>query len=347
MCFDSNSPLLLRCTSKWCETEDCVSLQLTSETSQPFNFKPGQFVTIGIEIAGKVHYRAYSISSIPGETHLQLTVKRVPQGLVSNYIVDELTVGDSVQCLAPAGDFNSVDCAPLGDTQKVLLISAGCGITPVYSMAKQWLAQKSDIEIDFLHIAKSTQHTIYFEQLQQLAKANTNFQLKLLLKDAGESDFPQGRLNLDWLNSLVGDLNQRDVYLCGPNQFMLDVKQYLEQSGFDMQRFYQESFTPAESEPQQNESEGVTQNSVVQIALPAFDKTLEAAAGSNLADVMEQAGLPVIIACRSGICGSCKCKVTSGNVDSSSQSPLTEDEIAQGYVLACSSTLNSDIAIEL
>jgi len=126
---------------------------------------------------------------------------------------------------------------------------------------------------------------------------------------------------------------------------MLDTADYLKQLDFDMNQFYQESFTPA-VEPEKVEQSD-TEGESVSIEVPSFGKTLQANKGALLADALEQGGVPLIVACRSGICGSCKCKLTIGQVETSSSSPLTEEEIAQGYVLACSSTLTSDVSVEL
>ncbi|OLQ94286.1 hybrid-cluster NAD(P)-dependent oxidoreductase [Vibrio ponticus] len=347
-------PATLRCIEKWFETDDCVSLLLAGADDHQFDFKPGQFVTLGVNIGDSTEYRAYSISSLPGQSWLQLTVKRVEGGKVSNYIVDQLAVGEQVECLAPAGEFNNIDCPPISveGKRKALLISAGCGITPVFAMAQAWLAEEnsgSETDITFLHIARNIEQTIYFNKLKALAANHANFNLQLLLKEAQESDYPQGRLSAEWLETLVADFKQRSVYLCGPNQFMLDTASYLEQLGYEMNHFHQESFTPTATESNQahNANNEVDGNNDVNIELPSLGQSLQASRGTLLADALEQGGVPIIIACRSGICGSCKCKVKVGQVESSSHSPLTEEEIAQGYVLACSSTLNDDVTIEL
>ncbi|GAK87826.1 NADH oxidoreductase hcr [Vibrio ponticus] len=219
-------PATLRCIEKWFETDDCVSLLLASEESHQFDFKPGQFITLGVNIGDSTEYRAYSISSLPGQSWLQLTVKRVEGGKVSNYIVDQLAVGDQVECLAPAGEFNNIDCLPrkLDGQNKVLLISAGCGITPVFAMAQAWLAEENggnETDITFLHIARNIEQTIYFDKLETLAASHSNFNLQLLLKEARGSDYPQGRLSAEWLETLVADFKQRTVYLCGPNSLCL------------------------------------------------------------------------------------------------------------------------------
>lgn len=109
-----------------------------------------------------------------------------------------------------------------------------------------------------------------------------------------------------------------------------------------MDLFHKESFDPAEPEP--DVEAGAAE---YQLTAAQFGKTAVIRDGETLLSVLEAAGVPVVGACRSGICGSCKCKVASGEVESSSQSTLTEDDIAAGYVLACSSKVRSDLAVEL
>ncbi|MDV6250774.1 hybrid-cluster NAD(P)-dependent oxidoreductase [Vibrio sp. EA2] len=351
--WQGNQPVTLRCIDKYFETHDTVSIKLAELTeSLLFQFKPGQFINLGVEIDGKMEFRAYSISSVTEDDHLQLTIKRVAGGKVSNYIVDSLLLGDTVQALPPAGEFNCIDHPPVvqdGKT-KALLISAGCGVTPVFSMAKHWLSNQNEndinVDIEFLHIARSPAETIYYDQLETFDTVYPNFHLKLLLKNREGTSHPQGRLNADWLQGLVPDLKQRTVYLCGPNQFMQDVHAYLKELGFDMANFYQESFTPAANETVTNEPDGVS-NKSVSVCVPDFGHNLDAQKGQVLADVLEEAGLPLIVACRSGICGSCKCKVGKGSVSSTSQETLTAEEIEQGYVLACSSTIEDDLEVQI
>lgn len=343
--WQGQQPVTLRCIDKITETRDSVSIKLAAlNPALLFRFKPGQFINLGVEIDGRSEFRAYSISSMNEEDFLQLTIKRVDGGKVSNFILDCLSPGDTVQALPPAGDFNCIDHPPVQSRQgtKTLLISAGCGITPVFAMAKYWLHNaESDVHITFLHIARSAADTIYYDQLETLHAIYPNFDLQLLLKNSAGTRYPQGRLNKDWLSELVPDLDQRTIYLCGPNQFMQDVQGYLAALNFDMANFHQESFTPLTSQNSDLADEAVN------VYVPDFGQSIEAQKGQPLVEVLENAGLPIIAACRSGICGSCKCKVETGSVTSTSQQTLTPQEIEQGYVLACSSSVESDLQVQL
>ncbi|EKO3616781.1 MULTISPECIES: hybrid-cluster NAD(P)-dependent oxidoreductase [Vibrio] len=342
--WQGQTPVTLHCIDKFFETEDTVSLRFGEPSeSLLFDFKPGQFINLGVKIAGKMEFRAYSISSLNAENYLQITVKRVDGGKVSNFLIDQLQVTGTVQALPPTGDFNCIDHPPkIHDGQsKVLLISAGCGITPVMAMIKYWLHHAMEIDIEFLHIARSPEQTLYFDTLATYHTLYDNFHLKLLLKDAKNSGYPQGKIDIHWLKTLVPDMHSRNIYLCGPDKFMRDIEGYLLKLGFDMANFYQESFSPIQTQ------KPLISDTEVKVGVANFAQTIKAQKGQLLADVLENAGVPLIIACRSGICGSCKCKISKGRVTTLNQTALTAKEIEEGYILTCSSTIESDIEINL
>lgn len=339
------------------ETHDSMSFTFASADNQLFDFKPGQFVTLAVNIDDKTHYRAYSISSIPQQKQLRLTIKRVPDGLVSNWLVDNLNVGDTLSALNIAGQFNSTDCT---HKSKLLFISAGCGITPVMSMAKTMLAaDNSDVDIEFLHCARDKDNVIFHDEMSEMAVQHTQFNVQLLLENStgfsaqSELAHQTGMVNTEVVQTLYPDLDQRTIFLCGPVGFMKAVQAIAEQSGFDMAHFFQESFTPAADNAQQDALSTVNNAAETDLAtnvmlhVPDFSVAAEVKQGTSLLDALEKHNVPVIGACRAGVCGSCKCKVTSGTVTSTSTETLTAAEIDQGFVLACSSTVQGDVAVAL
>ncbi|MDX1303758.1 hybrid-cluster NAD(P)-dependent oxidoreductase [Photobacterium sp.] len=339
------------------ETHDSMSFTFASADHQLFDFKPGQFVTLAVNIDDKTHYRAYSISSIPQQKQLRLTIKRVPDGLVSNWLVDNLNVGDTLSALNIAGQFNSTDCT---HKSKLLFISAGCGITPVMSMAKTMLAaDNSDVDIEFLHCARDKDNVIFHDEMSEMAVQHTQFNVQLLLENStgfsaqSELAHQTGMVNTEVVQTLYPDLDQRTIFLCGPVGFMKAVQAIAEQSGFDMAHFFQESFTPAADNAQQDALSTVNNAAETDLAtnvmlhVPDFSVAAEVKQGTSLLDALEKHNVPVIGACRAGVCGSCKCKVTSGTVTSTSTETLTAAEIDQGFVLACSSTVQGDVAVAL
>lgn len=326
----------LTCTARREETRDAATFTLSAE-GKAFRFFPGQFVSVGVEIDGRTHWRAYSISSSPvrGDS-LDITVKRVDGGLVSNWLLDHFRPGMSLPALAPAGEFG-LDGRALPEA--VLFFSAGSGVTPMYAMSQHLLETRAEVEIHFFHSARSETDFIFAAELLALAAQQQNFYLHLFLtRPEGVVDSYHGRLGAEQLNALLPHGKTMAAWLCGGDAYMDDVSGWLRAAG--VADVYRESFTPPTIE--------ITGDAAhYTLDVPAFGKTMDIAAGETLLDVMEREGLPIIGACRTGVCGSCKCKVESGDVTSTSTLALTPDEIAAGFVLACSSTALSDLQVSL
>ncbi|MCG9729968.1 hybrid-cluster NAD(P)-dependent oxidoreductase [Shewanella sp. Isolate13] len=343
----------LVCVEKWSETHDVMSFRFQGTQPVKFHFKPGQFLTLLLEINGEKIARSYTISSSPSRPYsIVLTVKRIEGGKVSNYLADNLEVGHMVRALGPDGVFNLVDI----QADKYLFLSAGCGITPMYSMSCWLTDTEIGPDISFVHSAKSDNDLIFESSLAQMAKRSEKFTLNYILEEPGESlneytDPLAGRLSGERLERLVPDYKTRTVFVCGPEPYMQAVKALLESLGFDMSQFHQESFgsfkgDSAELDAAKEQATSHTTDTSG-FMLSIGDRNRPLSAEQTLLDGIEAEGLPIIAACRSGVCGACKCKVVEGEVESSSQMALTPDEIAQGYVLACSTKLKSDTRLEL
>ncbi|GLT15379.1 hybrid-cluster NAD(P)-dependent oxidoreductase [Vibrio algivorus] len=355
--WPDNQPATFICQRKWQETPNCVSVTLVAENQDSettFDFIPGQFITLGIEVEGKTEYRAYSLSSMPNQSELQLTIKRVVDGKVSNYIVDSLQEGQTVSVLKPAGEFHIEQ--PHG--KRIVLLSAGCGITPVMSMAKTLLSDKTDTtDIHFIHAATELEQVIYHQELLEMAASHKRFHFDVMLENAQGSEYLEGRLTQAALKQFCPDIAERSAFLCGPIGFMAAMQENLSELGMNMDNFYQESFTPAESEQPEvalnlevtlgSDADKAQAISNATVFVPAFGAQAEAKIGSALIDALEAAKVPVIAACRSGICGSCKCRVVKGAFTRTSTATLTDDEIDNGFVLACSCQVESDVEVAL
>lgn len=338
----------LVCTEKWQETHDVVSFRFEGTEPVKFNFKPGQFLTFVLDIKGETVYRSYTISSSPSRPYsLVVTVKRIQDGLVSNYLADTLQVGHSVIVNGPSGVFNLVDVPA---TQKYFFLSAGCGITPMYSMSRWLTDTQVGADIAFVHCARSPEDVIFKSSLERMAQNNQDFKLGYVLEQDAEREsnieqVASGRLNEHTLQQLVPDFKERTVFVCGPEPYMAAMKSMLDELGFNMDNFHQESFgDPALV----NAKVAVDQSdSLKGFMMKIGDRMRELKSEQTILDGVEAEGLPMIAACRSGVCGACKCQVVEGEVESTSQMALTPDEIANGFVLACSTKLKSDITLKV
>lgn len=344
------------------EAADTKSFFFQHPASGKIRFKPGQFINIGVRIDDKPHYRAYSISSLPEEELIKLTIKRVEGGLVSNWMIDQLKVNNPVTLHSIAGAFNIIDQPP---AEHIVFISAGCGVTPVMSMAKYILAHKETgvKSIQFIHCARDRENIIYHDEILSLEKNHPDFcaffYLSTAMPDQVASSYRMGRLNGAFLHShLKNIINNCSVYLCGPMEFMEMVKEELMEIHFDPARLFHENFTfnceilpDLAAPPVQEIAENSYGNNTYRVTAPDFDFDGEAQEGEILLDVLENGGVPIIGACRIGLCGVCKCKVESGNVkltmDPVANGVLRQADQEEGYTLACVSLIVDDVKISL
>ncbi|MFM2484478.1 2Fe-2S iron-sulfur cluster-binding protein [Celerinatantimonas yamalensis] len=148
-------------------------------------------------------------------------------------------------------------------------------------------------------------------------------------------------MDAQWLYRLCPDLHQKDIFLCDPQSFMDTICQAAEQAKCDLSRLHREPFTPSHSSP----SSPQVNATYYRINLPQFERYIQAASGQSILQALEAEGLPIIGACRNGICGSCKCKVHQGQIRTTTSGPLSEKERNEGYILACSSEPSSDLDI--
>ena len=247
----SQGELNARCVHIIDETQDVKTFGFVADPPVLFTYQPGQFTTLDLEIDGQRVKRSYSISSTPSRPHtLEITVKRVsapadepdaPPGLVSNWLHDNIKVGSQVKMSSPMGKFTCF----ANPSPKLLLISAGSGITPMISMARWLYDTSSDVDILFFHSARSPRDIIFRQELELIAARYSNFKLAITLTrpEVGHSWVGyQGRLNELMLRLIAPDFQQRNVYVCGPNAFMESTKSLLQKNNFPMENYFEESF---------------------------------------------------------------------------------------------------------
>jgi ferredoxin-NADP reductase len=243
--------ILCRCSEVIHETPDVKTFYFVPESSVPFDYQPGQFVNLQVEIDGKSVIRPYTLSSSPSRPGLAITVKRcpapqdvpnAPRGLVSNWLHDRLQKGDRVKLVGQAmGHFTCAAEVP----PKLLFISAGSGITPMMSMSR-WLQDTgANCNILFLHSARTPEDIIFHRELEEMAASMPNFRLAITVtQTAPKSTWTglTGRISASLLRLVVPDLRERSVYVCGTNGFMQHIKAMLEAMNFPMQHYQAESF---------------------------------------------------------------------------------------------------------
>lgn len=345
----------LRCAKIIRETGDVVSFCFEAEQPTLFFFKPGQFITLELEIDGKRVMRSYTISSAPSLPYnFNITVKRAPGGLVSNWLHDNLKEGDQVVVHGPAGSFNCID----KPAEKALLLSGGVGITPVISMARWWFDINAAVDTVFVSCVRSPKDIIFKHQLEWMATRLTNFQLNIVCEKSESGDAWggfRGFFNVDMLKLMAPDVLERQVYCCGPSSFMKAVRYMLESLGFPMENYHEESFgeTPEVVNHQisdhQHEFEKQQDRQQAQgyaVRFSGTDQVAYVGASQAIHVAAIQLGMNVPKACGVGVCGACKVRKLEGDVDIKHNGGISEEELAEGYILSCCSFARSDVLIE-
>ncbi|MBC3872604.1 hybrid-cluster NAD(P)-dependent oxidoreductase [Undibacterium flavidum] len=357
--------LRVRCVAVTPETHDVKTFSFVAQPGKLHLYKPGQFLSLELSIEGKTVRRSYTISSSPSRPHLlQITVKRVNDGLVSNWLHAHLQVGMEISISGPHGEFNLFDTP----NEKLLLISAGSGITPVMSMLR-WLADtQSTADIVFITYIRTPADAIFEQELRFLAsRLEPRLQLIIMPKTVAPGQIwqgPVGGFSMDTIKALVTDFREREVFVCGPGGFMDILRNKLESEGHPPQHYHQESFgTPLSSRqaslvtdmsipiamPTTAPTKEIqltaptshittTQKSEASDSLVTFSKsgkTLKCASNEYLLDIAEADHIPIESSCRAGHCGTCKVRKLEGKVDMEGQQALSEADIADGYVLCC------------
>jgi ferredoxin-NADP reductase len=311
------------------ETADARSfvLDVPNGLRTAFTYDAGQFCTFRVVVDGQPHFRCYSMSSAPAlDADLQVTVKRVPNGAVSNWMIDHIAPGDTVDVASPAGVFR---LAP-GDGD-IVAFAAGSGITPVFSLLKTALTCTSR-RVQLLYANRDRDAVIFGSELDELAAAHgERFAIVHHL------DVEHGFVDADSIRSVTATLRDPEFYVCGPAPFMEIIEQTLLIDGARPERIHIERFTPDETvtvpPPDSTPADGTR----VTIELDGRTEVTEHRAGTTILQTARQVGMSPPFSCESGNCATCMARVVEGSVSMHVNNALTPEEVDEGWVLTCQS----------
>jgi glycine betaine catabolism B len=344
--WNADNPLI--CSHITDETHDVKSFFFRPKKPAQFEFLPGQFITLELPIASKIIHRSYTVSSSPARPHsISITVKRQPNGIVSNWLHDHLKIGDQLEVLPIAGDFS---CAHhIAD--KYLFLSGGSGITPLMSMSRAFYDLAESQDIVFVHSARAPEDIIFRKELDLMAFTQPSFRTAFICEKADTSwTQATGYLNIDLLKQIAPDLTQREVFTCGPKPYMAAVRDMLKKTNFDMLHYHEESFNFEELTANPAETITVeatkTNGTSFSVELTKSGVNIDCAADQFVLDATKLAGLRLPFACSQGLCGTCKSKLISGKVDMKHGGGIRQREIDQGLFLPCCSKPLSNLVVE-
>lgn len=348
--WSSDRDETLRCVQVRQETHDVKTFVLAAEGPRSFRYLPGQFITLELEIDGSKINRCYTLSSTPTRPDLvSITVKRVPGGPVSNWLHDHFRAGMSLGAIGPAGVFSCFSHAP---AQRYLFLSGGSGVTPLMSMTRALHDLGSDADIVFVHCARTPADLLFPEELTLMARNMAHLRLAYVCDQplpgsayAGHL----GRMDAARLAHIAPDFLLRDVYTCGPAPFMAGVRGLLAASGYDMQRYREESFLfEALEVPLQPAADvgAACASDVHHIELQKTGQSFACRSDQTILQAAAAVGLRLPSSCSSGVCGTCKTRKISGQVQMNHAGGIRAREVEQGWILPCCSKPTSNVALE-
>lgn len=351
-----NGRHVMRCVRVIDETWDVKTFVFAAEQPLMFFFKPGQFVTLELEIEGEQVMRSYTISSSPSVPYsFSLTIKKLPGGQVSSWMHDHMHQGDELVVHGPVGRFNVIDYP----SDKYLFLSGGVGITPLMSMARWLFDTNNDADMVFAHSARTPRDIIYRRELEHMDSRIENMTLHTIVErvEIGQTwNGYRGFIDADKLALMCSDFLEREVFCCGPEPYMRAVRGILESAGFDMRHYHEESFgeIPAIAEEQaieqaesaQEEHEALEVSDLHSVEFVESGKSVRIAPGETIHAAATKLGLHIPKACGMGICGTCRVHKVSGEVSMEHNGGITDDEIEAGDVLSCCSVPLGDVRVE-
>jgi 3-ketosteroid 9alpha-monooxygenase subunit B len=323
-----------------------------------FSYRPGQFLTLKVPCADATVQRCYSLSSAPGiDRAPKITVKRVRDGRVSNWMCDSIRPGDELDVMAPAGVFTprSLD----GD---LLLFAGGSGITPVLSILKSALVNGRGM-LTLIYANRDAQSVIFSEELRQLGQRHAG-RLRVIHWLDSVQGIPQQR----HLEELARPWSTQECFICGPALFMENALAAMLALGLPRAKVHVERFASLPDLPAMPDAGKTSKSSIsdaaataaseqpdmpsasesgqpVPIANAAIETVLDGntfsfvcETGETLLDAMLRADVPAPNSCRSGLCGACMCRVEAGSVNLNANHVLDAADLTDGWTLACSAT---------
>ena len=339
------------------ETKDAISIVFEHPSSGKINYKAGQFLTLIVSVNGKEVRRAYSLCSSPFvDQDLAVTVKRVENGLMSNWLGDNLKVGNTIKIMEPMGQFTTEYKAD--NKRHIILFAGGSGITPMMSLIKSTLVQEPNSICSLIYCNRDIDSIIFKTELEKLEITDEGRLHVIHVLDNAPMNWQgySGLLNHDMLTKLFERIPDwgiaKTTYLmCGPEGMMKNVESLLDKRSIPKEKIFKESFvqgTIDKEDKKQPETSGELTAREVTIRYDGQEYKVLVPANKAILETALDQGIDLPYSCQSGLCTACRGKALSGKVKLDEEEGLSQSERAEGYVLTCvGHPLTDDVVIEI
>lgn len=339
------------------ETKDTISI-VFEQPSQKINYKSGQFLTLIVPIDGKEIRRSYSLCSSPFvDQDLVVTVKRVENGRMSNWLADRLKPGDTIKVMEPMGQFTTEYHKER--KRHIIMFAGGSGITPMMSLIKSTLTQEPESIVSLIYCNRDIDSIIFKAELEKM-QTNDEGRLHVIhILDNAPMNWQgySGLLNHDMLTKLFERIPdwgiENTTYLmCGPEGMMKNVETLLALRHIPKEKIFKESFVQGtiDKDVKKEEVAGSAPLKEREVTIRYDGQEYKILVPPNKA-ILETAldqGIDLPYSCQSGLCTACRGKALSGKVKLDEEEGLSQSERAEGYVLTCvGHPLTDDVVIEI
>lgn len=331
-------------------TDDAVAItfEVPEALAEEYTYTPGQHVAIRATIAGDDVRRNYSICAPAGSGLLRVGVKRLIDGVFSNYAIERLRVGDALEVLSPSGTFTPTFTP--GEEVHYGAIAAGSGITPVLSILSSALAHSEKNRATLIFVNVSAASIMFLEELEDLKNTYLDrFEVFHVLDgESTETELLSGRLDAERLTAILDGTGGKPVeqwYLCGPLPLTDMAREVLLSRGLTDDHVHRELFHVDTAPPKPRQTDVKVKGDGADITVMLDGRSTTFVLPPNTETILDAARKirgEIPYACKNGVCGTCRCKVIEGTVDMVQNFALEQDEVDNGFVLACQIFPTSD-----
>ncbi len=327
------------------ETPSTSTLRMTPAEGVLPPFRAGQYVNLFVEVNGVRTSRPFSISSPPGKPYWDLTVRRVPGGFVSKYLLDSAGPGDAFEATSPSGSFYY---EPLSNTSSLVFLAGGSGITPFASITREVAEKGLPLDVHIIYGSRDHADIIFADELEGLASKNSNIKLDVVISEPPEEWTGLcGFLNAGMISDLVGPVDGKTFFICGPEAMYGLCGGALEALLVPGRLIRREAYGPPADVTGEPGWPPVAADAQFEVVEERTGRSVKARAGEPLMNALEREGIVVPALCRAGDCGACRTRLVSGKVFAPERVNLRWVDTRTGYIHPCMSYPVEDLRIRI